>query len=260
MDDDPLVAALRRRDPADHPLGTEQLLQGARRRAGRLRARRRAGIAALVLALVGVPVGIGVGGGLPGGTSRQTVVADPAPAGVPVEAAQMLPDSTVAVTLPGAVRGEDEVQAAGADVNAGLCTDVQFTASALLGGRTRTWEVGATREAVSQTVRRFGTTGAVAYVQAARDQVAACEASAPETGAWTLVGDGSTGPNDIVTAWAVVQDVDPDSSLYRVRGVVERDGVVVDVTADLVRANPDTLSQEVADLAIGGLDAVLGAS
>lgn len=259
MEDDPLVAALRRRDPADHPLGTEQLLLGARRRAGRIRARRRAGIAVLVLALVGVPVGVGVGGGLPGGTSRQTVVADPAPAGVPVPAEQMLPDSTVTATLPGAVRGEDEVRAAGADVDAGLCTDVQFTASPLLGGRTRTWEVAATREAVSQTVRRFDPAGAVAYVQAARDQAGACATSAPETGAWTLVGDGSTGADDIVTAWAQVQEVDATTSLYRVRGVVERDGVVVDVSADLVRANPDGLSGEVADLAVGGLDAVLGA-
>ncbi|WP_432542570.1 sensor domain-containing protein [Kineococcus sp. SYSU DK002] len=259
MDDDPLVAALRRRDPADHPLGTEQLLRGARRRAGRIRTRRRVGIAVLALALVGVPVGIGVGGGLPGGASPTTVVADPAPAAVPVEAAQMLPDSTVAVALPGAVRGEDRVQAASADVNGGLCTDVQFTASPLLGGRTRTWEVATTREAVSQTVRRFDGPGAVAYVQAARDQAAACAESAPETGAWTLVGDGSTGPDDIVTAWALVQDFDAGGSLYRVRGVVERDGVVVDVSADLVRANPDTLSAEVADLAIGGLDAVLGA-
>ncbi|WP_245885497.1 sensor domain-containing protein [Kineococcus rhizosphaerae] len=261
MEDDPLVAALRRYDPADHPLGTEELLAGSRRRAARIRTRRRAGVAVLALALVAVPVGVGVNGGLPGGTSRTTVVAaDPTTSGTPVDAAQVLPDATVAAVLPGAVRQPDAVEVAGGDVNAGLCTDVPFAAAPLLGGRTANWTETASRQGVTESVRRFSADGAVAYVQTARDQAASCAASAQETGPWTIVGDGSTGPDDLVTAYAVEQeDVDgKGGTLYRVRGVVERDGVVVDVSATLVRATPDGLSSTVADLAVGGLDAVLG--
>lgn len=260
MDEDPLVAALRRHDPADHPLGTEELLAGSRRRAGRIRTRRRAGGAVLALALVGVPVGIGVHGGLPGGTSRTTVVAatptTPTPTATAVDAARMLPDATVTAVLPGAVRQPDQVETAGADVNAGLCTDEPFTAAPLLGGRTATWTDTASRQGVTQTVRRFSPDGAVAYVQAARDQAASCATAAQETSPWTVVGDGGTG--DLVTGYATVQAGSDGQTLYRVHAVVERDGVVVDVNADLLRATPDGLATTVTDLAVGGLDAVPG--
>nr|WP_246315158.1 sensor domain-containing protein [Kineococcus aurantiacus] len=241
-------------------MGTEQLLTGSRRRAATLRTRRRTAVAALALVVVAVPVGVGVTGGLPGGTPRPTVTVagpGPAPAGTPVGAAQMLPDATVTAVVPGAVRQEDRVEAAGGDVDAGLCTDVPFTAAPLLGGRTTQWMDPASRQGVTQSVRRFSADGAAAYVQTALDQVTACGTATEETGPWTLVGGGTTGAG-VVTAWALVQDGGDGQSLYRVRGVVEDRGVVVDVSADLLRATPDDLSPTVADLVTAGLDAVRG--
>ena len=265
--DDPLVRALRRQDPADHPLGTEELLAGARRRAGRLRTRRRAALAAFALAVVAVPTGVGVLGD--GFGPDRTVVADPAPTGrpqgQPVAAGDMLDDETVTAVLPGATRdpGEDTVEGFGADVSAGLCVDEAFAAAPLLGGRSATWAVPGddARQVVSQTVRRFDGDGAAAYVAVAREQIAACEAgTAPEaeTGGWTAVGRGETGAG-IVSAFALVQqDVDGGGSLWRVRAVLEEDGIVVDTTADLVRDSPDDLSSTAAGLAEAGLAKLAG--
>ncbi|ABS03812.1 sensor domain-containing protein [Kineococcus radiotolerans] len=262
--DDPLVRALRRHDLSDHPLGTEELLTGARRRAGRIRTRRRATLAAFAL-VVAVPTGIGILGDGFGASPDPTVIAGPAPNGrpqaQPVAATDMLDDETATAVLPGATRDSGTVEEFGADVNAGLCVDEVFAAATLLGGRSVTWAVPGddARQVVSQTVRRFASDGAEDYVQVARDQIAACEAgSLPdlETTAWTMVGDGSTGP-DVVTAYAKVQDME-GGSLWRVRAVLENDGIVVDVSADLVRTDPDVLSSTAAGLADAGLKKLTG--
>ena len=271
--DDPLVRALRREDPTDHPLGTEELLTGARRRAGRIRTRRRVALAASVLAVAVVPVGIGVLGDDLGGTigprEDRTVLADPIPGerpqAQPVAVGDLLDDATVSAVLPGARRdsGADTVEEVGAQVSAGLCVDEAFSAATLLGGRGGSWTVDGTTppQVVTQTVRRFEGEGAAAYVQVAREQVAACTdgtVTGLGTGAWTLVGDGSTGA-DVVTAYALVQqDAGGGGSLWRVRAVLQQDGMVVDVSADLVRETPDELSATAAGLAEAGLSELAG--
>ncbi|WP_432494588.1 hypothetical protein [Kineococcus auxinigenes] len=258
--EDPLGRALRALGSSDPGIDVVALTAAARDRARTVRRRRRT--TALAVAAVALVV--------PAGLSRLPVT-EPAPRTAvaspevvaELPAAALLDDAAVQDVLPGAVADAGLARAGGsaADAPAGLCRDETFTSpGTVVASRSAGWSVPATvvqplPQAVTERLLLLRDGGAREFVAQVREQATGCAAAGEESTPWQ-VREGSGAGDASVTGWAQV--LLGDNPHWRVRVVAREGDVVVDLQAEVFRADGEAVARQLEDLAAEALERAAG--